>query len=1305
MKLLKRKISLVKVLLAALLTVVVLQGALPLVALMNSGAKEALEQKEVDLDQRMVDNRQVALESEMTNQWANVANESDPINARLDEFLGERGLSIDAFLADSQAKEDFVKEVYPNLLDYTRYDTTSGLFLVLGNGSDVSSPDEFTGLFLRDSDPTSRVDSDSDLLLERGSESLARESGIALDSNWMPRFSLQGAGARGADDFFYEPYKTALDHPNVSPNKLGFWSMPFVLENAASDNHKMITYSLPLEHDGQVYGVLGIEVSTAYMLQTCFSIDDLAVNKTAGYAIAYANDDGSYSFIGGTGVLFSTLQALGNDFHLDETSTNSLYKVEGAQQGDQDIYASIAPMTLYSSNVPYEHTKWVVCGFVTHDSIYAVGDDLYSSIATIILLCALIGLFATMGVAYGVSSPLKRLVVSIRGGEKTMKSFDTSVAEVSELHRVITRLSKNELAARARLTEEKERYRLAVESSNDVFFTAYEDDGTIEIVNSGTYDGVWQLDDFWEKLEAHCAAKRTREDFMKIINEEGGLDEEICVNAPEYAEPHWFEINGKVVAAAKHKDARCLVGYVRDIHERKTKELARERERMLDPVTSLYRLEPGLHAIEAARNAAPEGILCMIDLRGFSRIVRDYGMTFGDVLLEEFGKLVNGRALQAGDDCIAVRVGSDEFMVWASQFTESQHARVLRELSEEFAGLLRHASMELRFNTGSVVVRGNDSNDTIVRRARIALAEAKRRDVGNVFWMVDFDSAVEPAPFGEIASVGFMKQASLPTLALNLLDRRLSISAGMDLLARRISNRYSFENIFITEFDTEFSAAKLAYLYKPVPGLDAAAFVTRYDDAGAATLQQFAKATKLVSMDDMPCRDYGKTPLLRQDGGVVFPMSNDGHYSGGIFMTGVGDELLSNSEAMGELWEVGTIVQNRINQERLDQSARAKADFLARMSHEIRTPMNGIMGMTDIALQPGQTEERRIDCLEKVRSSSRYLLSLLNDILDMSKIESGKMKLIEKPFALGTLLDELHSVLDGRFAERNQRFVCNVSFLHPFVVGDMVRLEQVLINLLSNASKYSDPGSRVTLTVQERACDDGEATLYFAVADEGIGIAQEDMHRIFAKFEQVDTTNAWQHGTGLGLPITSHLVRLMGGSIDVQSELGCGSTFSFVLRMPVADEAEQPEEFAKPAEPPHFDGMRVLVAEDNELNREILVCILESMGCEPHGVSNGQEAIDAFESSPVGYYPVILMDVMMPVMGGLDAAHAIRSLARDDAKTVAIVAVSANAFADDIHRSLASGMNAHVSKPVDAAKLGDAMARVLKSNGSGNAHG
>ena len=400
---------------------------------------------------------------------------------------------------------------------------------------------------------------------------------------------------------------------------------------------------------------------------------------------------------------------------------------------------------------------------------------------------------------------------------------------------------------------------------------------------------------------------------------------------------------------------------------------------------------------------------------------------------------------------------------------------------------------------------------------------------------------------------------------------------------------------------------------------------------------------------------------------------------------GIDPALLADKDIYDLLCEIGTIIQNRVNQEHHDQSAQAKSDFLARMSHEIRTPMNGIIGMTEIALQQGQSEQVRLDCLKKVRASSNYLLGLLNDILDMSKIESGKMSLSTGDFDLSNLLDELHSVLDGEFAEKGQTFKTDIQLTHSWFHGDSLRISQVLINLLGNAVKYSESGAQTLLTVKETALPHNRASIYFAVTDQGTGISEKDRQRIFGVFEQLGNASSHRQGSGLGLAICNRLIHMMDSEILLDSELGKGSTFSFTLELPLADVPEQQSEDV-PCEV-DLHEVRVLVAEDNELNMEIICAFLDNLGCHADSAFNGQQAVELFEQSPSGYYHMIFMDVMMPVMNGLEAAHLIRTCGHPDSETIPMIAVSANAFDEDIRRSLASGMNAHLSKPIEPKKL------------------
>lgn len=1290
-----RKVSLQRIFLVALLVVVLVQGLLPLSALVSSGIRETLENNAVESDTHMVDNHKVALQSAMVGQWAEIAKESEFLNSSLSSFLAENGSDVKTFLSSKEQQQAYTELVYPELLDYLKRDQTCGDFLVLANSQSIDSAANYEGFFLRDSDPATKAESSSDLLLERGSTGLARMEGISLDSPWMPEFSFAGNGNRTADDFFYKPYLAAKQYPESEISDLGYWSMPFVLEDSSNDNHEMISYSVPLVYQGEVYGVLGMEVSTSYLLKSYFSVKELDSSQNAGYALVIDKGNGIYSCITGAGLLYDTL-ARDESFRLTKTDRSDLFEVDGAVLGNQPIYAITDSMNLYSDHAPYENTRWMVCGLVTHESIYGVADNLFVSITGTILVCALIGLILAFFVVRFLSAPIYRLMDSVRGGLSGLKAFEPSpVKEVDELHEVILNLTESEKEVEERLSEEKERYRLAVKSSSDAFFTYREDSQTFEVVNSKHHDGVWDVNQFCDKVIDKCFQPKDRDKIRAMID---GRDNSVHMQAlltlDDFDEGRWYEVHGDAVPESK-KGHRRVVGYIRDIHEQKMRDFEIEKNRRLDPVTSFYRLDPGISLMQEERERVPNGNLALIDIANFGAIVQRYGLTFGDVLLDEFARLLRQKIKEDSDDVLVMRAGSDEFLIWAPNKDFSFAEERLRALQERFADLIRKNVLDLHFHVGLAVATINDTSTTLIRRVRVALLDAKRCDAFISVWEPRLDEEITPRPFGEIMSMGYMKQVGLSSIALNLLDRRLSLSAGLDLLSCRLEESFGLSNMLITQCNSDYLSVSIQYLRREIPGLsvDIVMHLSQDDyrklqkDAANGVLRPM---TEMASAPELFNFDMG----MRK--GLAFPMNDEGRYSGAILFMGISEDILRSKEDSNTLWEIGSIIQNRINQEHLDQSAQAKSDFLARMSHEIRTPMNGIIGMTEIALQEGQSEERRTDCLNKVRSSSRYLLDLLNDILDMTKIENGKMTLVRESFDLSLIAEDLHAVMDGRFEERNQAFITEINLQHSGFIGDVLRLNQVLINLLGNASKYSGPGTEVKLTVREEPSADAEgiASIFFAVKDQGIGISEEDRERIFRKFEQVDTTDARQEGTGLGLAICNRLVHMMGGQIHVESELGGGSVFGFTIPLEI-DAAFERHAIDKDSVV-DFSGAHVLVAEDNALNMEIITCMLESLGCAVDGAPNGEEALKTFESSSEGYYQAILMDVMMPVMGGLEATQAIRGLNRPDAATVPIVAVSANAFSEDIQRSLASGMNAHLSKPIEQACLIETLSEVMR---------
>lgn len=378
----------------------------------------------------------------------------------------------------------------------------------------------------------------------------------------------------------------------------------------------------------------------------------------------------------------------------------------------------------------------------------------------------------------------------------------------------------------------------------------------------------------------------------------------------------------------------------------------------------------------------------------------------------------------------------------------------------------------------------------------------------------------------------------------------------------------------------------------------------------------------------------------------------------------------------------------------LEEESNSKTTFLSRMSHEIRTPMNGIIGMVTLAEGKLEKTHPAMQYLDKVDEISDHLLSLINDILDISRIEAGKVELEQKTFSIQKLGDKIYNMFAKSLSERGIHY--EVRFEDKsvdYVIGDELRISQVIINFLSNAVKFTEKGE-IIVTFRQMMEKDDMVDLMISVHDTGIGMSTEFINRIFRPFEQegIDISKKYG-GTGLGMAITDQIVRLMGGEIVVKSEEGKGSDFSVFLHLPKALQipetavSEQKQEAVEKTEHYNIRGCRILLAEDNEINAMIAQEILEQKGAKVEVAENGELAVEAFRTHPAGYYDVILMDVQMPVMDGRKAAGIIRKTDRRDAGRIPIFALSADAFVEDERMSIESGMNGHFAKPIDFTML------------------
>lgn len=1303
-----KKKTIFKLFIIPLVLVMAIQALISYGTFLFSKTPALLNDNSVGILQQTVENRKLILENNMVQNWSDIGQLQEEAQRQIKSILEREGIGVEAFLTKEALKEEYLEQMSAPGLDQMRKNTVTGTFLILTDLVDVNSGKECSGIYFRNSGPGTAGIGNSDILMERGNSRFSHSMNIPLDSFWTTRFRFGEAGEREEDEYFYRPYQAALAHSDVEYENLGFWSRPFTLDDREKDSFEIITYTIPLIYDRQVYGIMGVEVSVRY-LEKLLPARELDDEGKSGYLLAEYGEDGSLLPLVST---FPMLNASGKERTATrETEYDSLRKLGKDEKKEGTFYADISRLRLYNTNTPFEDRVWVVAGVQSCDKLFGMGSRIVIQLLAAILIGLAFGVCCIYLIVSHLTRPIRSLAECISGssGGQLMDYASSNIMEIDGLYEVVEELTLRQRRTENSLIEEKERYRIALQSSMDMIFSYDVRVGHADVYNvkvkeqdKETSELRLTQEDLRNLLETRVheddrdilleMLRNAREDIYVVF--EAGTKE-----APE--DYRWMELSGKVICDTNGERSK-IIGSIRRIHEQRVKELAETDTVRRDAVMGIYKRSTGESLIISELDAGKSGCLALLDIDKFLELDEKYGMVFGDAVLEQIAvilrHIIKDRQ-KYGGRIIPVRMGGDEILLWLEDCTEREAERLLESFREQVAELYQDAGFKLGISGGLAECGKGDGYAEALLKARQALTWSKFSGSGqDTLYSGLKASQLERIPeereISSIAGVVYDRNIGMVPLVFNFFDKSGDLRGIMPVLLAKLGNRYGLTDILITGSEQEFHTVHMSWQWhrkaeRRIPA-NAHYFSAEEYDSLVDKMDE-----RMLPFDEEKASAGEREFFLLPKGtrGLIAPLHDNGKYVGSIIFAGTNEELPARDR--GELQEISKIMESNINREKYDLASRAKSDFLSRMSHEIRTPMNAIMGMTTIALSRTGDQEKVKECLDKIESSSEYLLRLINDILDMSKIESGKMKLEIASFSLRELADGTGSMILPQAKNRNIAYETDLSVTREWVLGDSLHLNQVLINLLGNAVKFTPEGGRILLTIREEEDGEDGVTVYFSVKDNGIGISGENRKRIFGSFEQADSDTAKNYGgTGLGLAISEKLVNMMGGQIQLQSEVGRGSDFFFRLSFKPGVRPEEKEKRPERTQR-HAENRRILLAEDNELNMEIAQTILEMNRYTVETAENGKEALERFQEHGPGYYGVILMDIKMPVMDGLEATRQIRSLSREDARTVPIVAMSANAFAEDVKESLGSGMDGHLSKPIDVTELLETLDRVL----------
>jgi signal transduction histidine kinase/GGDEF domain-containing protein/ActR/RegA family two-component response regulator len=1229
------------------------------------GTISALDDAAVESMNQNAENRLISLENAMVFEWSNLDRLEEELKTDTDAFLSSEGLLLDEVLGDSQLEIRLLDEFSDSLITALRLNSVNGVYISLLGNTDRSN-----GLYYRDMSPHHSPTDNSDILFMRGSNTIARKDNIQLDSNWREDFP--------AMEEFAKPIQAAIDYPSLSTSDQSYWMGAHSLNPGSyTDANFSVTYTRPLIKDGRVIAVIGIDVQIN-RLEEFYPANDLGQNVRGGYMLLGLAGRGEgyteYAVYSVTGAYVRRAVSRGGVIRLSDTDRSNVYRL---QNGNQDALVILHPLRLYNSYSPFAGEEWMLAAIAEESFLYKSSEDVRNGVFVGSIVATFVGLAALSVFVRMLTKPLIQIAnqLTVIGPNEPLKIENTKTYEIDLLCRTINRMKDKQWHTEAQLSEERERYLLALENAADTFIDyGIKRDNIIINYFSGESQQLNSrvIEKFLTKLYNFIHPDDTAA-LVEFITQKTGGTILLRINGDyiDYLNPPlldggyaWYLLKASYIEAVSEGK---IVGTIKDVTAETLNQRALAESSRRDVTTGLYNRACGLEAIAERLHTSQNPMTCFfIQLTNFERLELRYGQTHAALILME---LCNEfKALTTADDIFA-RVSNDSFLLVTAEATSPGAKKAAFE--DRVGGFTAGHELPLTAAVGYAVHTGGGTAEELALNAyRNAL---------------NLTGPAERLPYKEASVDIDLGRQGIVGFTFELFERSLDVRGSIDALLSLLGGMFSLRHVIIYNYDADFGAESVTSQW----GLPGVARVS--ESIGKVSYEEMALFESRLD-------ENGTVLYTGDDQSLIFccVMYVNGLTVGRAVYKAASPEVVWREQETQSLFEITKIIAAHLNIEKSNSASRAKSEFLSRVSHEIRTPIAAIIGMTNIARRSLRDGKSPDDSLSKIDTSAKHLLNLINDVLEMSRIESGKLKIEPSPFRLSSFIESVETLLKPPAVEKGVTLAIETACPHDRLIGDEFRLRQVLVNLIGNATKFTSPGGRIQLTITESA-GEGAGMFTFSVKDDGIGIGAEDIPGIFRAFEQVSSTAAARQGTGLGLSISMNIVAAMGGKIELTSALGQGSDFYFTIRLAyddrATDDAGSGEGFDYTG---FFTGKRALLVEDNEINVEIAKFILNDAGIETEVALNGLEALDKFTQNPPGYYDVILMDIQMPVMDGLTATRRIRrNSSRHDARAIPIIAMTANAFDEDMKKSVESGMDGHMAKPIDAQRLYETLKEIF----------